>query len=64
MKKLIALVAIMLLPVSAMAGTAGKITVRVVDRDGGGPLPGANVVVLGASSVLGATTDPDGQYVI
>ncbi|MBT5831826.1 MAG: TonB-dependent receptor, partial [Candidatus Latescibacteria bacterium] len=64
MKKLIALVAIMLLPISAMAGTTGKITGQVVDKDGGGPLPGANVVVLGASNVLGATTDADGQYVI
>ncbi|MGA1198153.1 MAG: carboxypeptidase regulatory-like domain-containing protein, partial [Candidatus Latescibacterota bacterium] len=64
MKKLIALVAIMLLPVSAMAGTTGKITGRVVDKDGGGPLPGANIIVQGAPSVIGATTDTDGQYVI
>lgn len=64
MKKLIALVAIMLLPVSAMAGTTGKITGRIVDKDGSGPLPGANVIVQGAPSVFGATTDANGQYVI
>jgi outer membrane receptor protein involved in Fe transport len=46
----------------AWAGTTGKISGRIVDRDKGEGLPGANVVVVGGNS--GASTDPDGAYVI
>ena len=64
MKKLVALVAILLLPALAFAGTSGKIAGRVIDKDGGGALPGANVVVLGTPNVIGSTTDVDGSFVI
>ena len=46
----------------AWAGTTGKISGRIVDRDKGEGLPGANVVVVGGNT--GASTDPDGAYVI
>jgi outer membrane receptor protein involved in Fe transport len=46
----------------AGAGTTGKISGRIIDRDRGEGLPGANVVVVGANT--GASTDPDGAYVI
>lgn len=45
----------------AEAATTGKITGRVLDKDGSG-LPGANVVVEGTSR--GATTASDGYYFI
>lgn len=46
----------------AWAGTTGKISGRIVDRDRGEGLPGANVVVIGGNT--GASTDPEGSYVI
>jgi hypothetical protein len=45
----------------AWTGTTGKISGRIIDRDRGEGLPGANVVVVGANT--GASTDPDGAYV-
>jgi outer membrane receptor protein involved in Fe transport len=44
-----------------VAGVTGKISGQVTER-GGGPLPGANVVVVGTG--LGAATDAEGGYVI
>jgi outer membrane receptor protein involved in Fe transport len=44
------------------AGTTGKITGRVVDKENGEPLFGASVRVQGTT--LGAATDIDGYYVI
>ncbi len=44
------------------AGTKGKITGRVTDKESGEALPGANVVLVGTS--LGTATDADGQYFI
>lgn len=44
------------------AGTTGKIRGKVTDKDSGAPMPGVNIVLAGTS--LGATTDPDGQYLI
>lgn len=47
---------------SAMAGTTGKIAGRVTDNANGRPLPGVNVLVEG--TVLGASTDLDGNFFI
>lgn len=43
-------------------GTTGKIAGRVIDKENGEPLPGANVVVVGTT--LGAATDINGDYFI
>ena len=61
---IIALVAMSFLSASAMAGVTGKIVGQIVDKDGSGGLPGANVVVLGLPSVFGATSDPEGNFAI
>jgi outer membrane receptor protein involved in Fe transport len=45
-----------------VAGTTGKITGRVIDKETNEPLIGANVIVIGTS--MGAATDVDGYYVI
>ena len=50
-----------LLVASVAFGQSGKIAGRVTD-DAGGPIPGANVVLVG--DVRGAATDADGYYVI
>ena len=42
------------------AGTTGKISGRVTDKETGEPLIGANVMVDGTP--LGAATDTDGNY--
>jgi hypothetical protein len=47
---------------SLQAATTGKITGMVTDKANGEPLPGANVILDGTRQ--GATTDPDGRYVI
>ena len=44
------------------SGTTGKITGRVIDKETGMPLPGANVIIVGTST--GAATDADGYYTI
>ena len=44
------------------AGTAGKITGKVVDQKTGEPLVGCNVIVL--ETALGAATNLDGTYFI
>jgi len=44
---------------SLSAGT-GTISGKVVDRETGDPLPGANVTIVGTS--IGASTDLDGKY--
>jgi len=45
---------------SLYAGTTGKITGRVIDKETGDPLPGANVVIVGTK--IGTATDLDGYY--
>ncbi|MDW7679666.1 MAG: TonB-dependent receptor [bacterium] len=45
-----------------IAGTTGKLTGRVVDKQSGEPLPGANVIIEGTT--LGAACDLDGKYII
>ncbi len=47
---------------SLFAGTTGKISGRVTDKQTGMGLPGVNVVIVGTSR--GAATDPDGFYQI
>lgn len=42
------------------AGTTGKITGRVFDKETGEPLPGANVIIVGTK--IGTATDLDGYY--
>ncbi len=63
-KFVLAVVALCLLLTAslAMAGTTGKITGIVTDRDTGAPIPGAAVTAMG--TVLGALTDQDGRYFI
>jgi outer membrane receptor protein involved in Fe transport len=55
---------VLLIPAVALAGVTGKISGVVSDRDEGGPLPGANVVLEGAPVVIGATTDAEGRYIL
>ncbi len=50
------------LQLSVFAGTTGKISGRVIDKESGEGLPGANVIVAGTA--LGAATDLDGYYII
>jgi hypothetical protein len=46
----------------ALAGTKGKITGRVTEKESGKALAGANIVLTGTT--LGAMTDADGHYFI
>jgi len=52
----------LLIPISASAGTTGKIVGSVEDAGTGEPLIGVNVLVDG--TFLGATTDLEGNYLI
>ena len=62
LKKLLFLTLIVLLPASLFAATTGKIVGKVTDKEMGGSLPGANVVIEG--TLLGAATDVDGRFII
>ena len=63
MKTLIAISLILIIPFSFIyAGTTGKISGRVVDRDNGEPLPGVNIQL--EETTLGAATDMEGYYTI
>jgi len=55
-------VALIFISTSLIAGTTGKITGRVIDKQTGDPLPFVNIVVAGTG--LGAVSDEDGYYVI
>ncbi|MBC8181076.1 TonB-dependent receptor [candidate division KSB1 bacterium] len=44
------------------SGVTGKIAGRVVDKESGAPLPGANVMVVG--TMMGAASDLQGNYTI
>ena len=61
MKKILILLLIFV-SISLIAGTTGKISGRVTDKQTNAPLPFVNVVVVGTG--LGAVTDEDGYYVI
>ncbi len=51
-----------LISVKLFAGTTGKISGVVTDKETGEPLPGINIIIEGSS--MGAATDLDGSYVI
>jgi outer membrane receptor protein involved in Fe transport len=67
MKKLLR-ISVFILPIVFMfisplwSGTTGKIAGIIIDKETGGPLPGANVIIMGTS--LGAASDMEGQYTI
>ena len=61
-KTLLVLFMVMLLPLSVLAQSSGKIAGVVTDKGSGEPLPGVNVVIEGTS--FGSATDEDGYYVI
>ncbi len=61
MKRVIALLSLVVLPVMIFAQTSGKLS-GVVKSSTGAPLAGANVVLEGTS--MGAATDENGQYFI
>ena len=56
------LVMLLLTPILAFAQNTGKISGRVIDRDTGETIPGANVAVVGTT--YGSITDVDGNYFI
>lgn len=64
MKKQLSLFGLLfcLLSIQLFASTTGKISGIVKDAETGEPLPGANIIVEG--SVLGASADVDGYFVI
>ncbi|MBM3263583.1 MAG: carboxypeptidase-like regulatory domain-containing protein [candidate division Zixibacteria bacterium] len=53
---------LLLLPVMALAGTTGKISGIVKDKDTGQPLPAASIALVGTS--IGAIGNQNGQYTI
>ena len=61
-KKSVVLFLLLFVPLMVYAQSIGKIVGVVKDKSTGEPLPGVNVVVEG--TVLGASTDIDGFYVI
>ena len=61
-KTFILLTGILLFYAPLNAGTSGKISGKVTDRETGNPLPGANIVVVGTSR--GAATGIDGSFII
>ncbi|HEX7572090.1 MAG TPA: carboxypeptidase-like regulatory domain-containing protein, partial [Bacteroidota bacterium] len=46
----------------AYAAASGSIMGRVLDKETGDPLPGANVMIVGTS--IGGSTDLDGKYTL
>ena len=57
-----ALLAFVMSGVAAFAGTTGKISGRVIDKENGEPIPSANVLIVGTT--LGAAADINGDYFI
>lgn len=47
-----------------MGGTTGKLAGRVVDKQTGEPLIGANIIIKSLSQNIGASTDAEGYYYI
>lgn len=63
MKHLKIVVAILLiLATSVFAGTTGKISGKITDKETGMPLPGANIIIVGTN--IGTASDVDGNYSI
>ena len=61
-RALILAVITLILPVSLLGGTTGKVRGRITDRTSGEGLAGANVTVLGTQ--VGAASGTDGEYII
>ncbi|RMD48143.1 MAG: TonB-dependent receptor [Ignavibacteria bacterium] len=53
---------VVLLSITLHAGTTGKLTGKVIDKETGEPLPFVNIILEG--TMLGAATDMEGNYVI
>jgi len=61
-KFVFALICTLILPALLFGAETGKITGKVVDKETGEGLPGANVLITGTS--MGAITDVDGKYLM
>ncbi len=61
-RPLCVVVLVLTLSSALFAGTTGKIRGRITDKGSGEALAGATVLVVGTQ--LGATTKPDGEYII
>jgi len=62
MSKLLTLFAVLVFSVSVFAGTTGKISGNVTDKETGEPIVGANIIIEG--TYLGASADLEGYYSI
>ncbi len=64
MRRIFTLVAILLFSLTSIfiAGTTGKLTGKVTDKETGEPLPFVNITIVGTN--IGAATDINGNYVI
>ena len=63
-RRIVVCVFSILLPMLLLAGTAGKLSGIVTDKETGEPLIGVNVIVEGAAYTLGAASGDNGYYVI
>lgn len=61
-RKILYFLLLLVLSAAVMAGTKGRIKGKVVDRQTGEPLIGANVMIAGSS--FGSATDASGEYLI
>lgn len=61
-KKVVVVLFLVLVPSMMFAGTVGKISGTITDRETGDALPGANVFIDGTT--LGAATDVEGRFII
>lgn len=62
MKKWSIILVLLLIPALSFAGVTGKISGKVVDKDTGDPLPGANITIQGTT--MGAASNINGEYFI
>ena len=60
--RLFVLAILLLIPSQIFAGVTGKISGKVIDKDTGEPLAGANVIIQNTN--MGAATNPKGEYFI
>ena len=61
-KTFILFIGILMISTPLNAGTSGKISGKITDRETGDPLPGANIVMVGTS--LGAAAGINGTFTI
>ncbi|MCA0444631.1 MAG: TonB-dependent receptor [Bacteroidetes bacterium] len=61
-RTLLTLITLLVFATVTFAGTTGKISGKVIDRDTKEPLIGANVIIMGKG--VGAATDIDGEFFI